>query len=270
MANIVWSGAASGDINATGNWVGGAVPTLSDVAVFNQGSVDADTNVTAPTNAVWLGLVVTPGYTGNIGGSGNALTVSFSGAGYRVEHYGAGQLWLKDSSGTTTGVYIATASANTIVDLGGNTMTDVTILRGMVTLAGDMGAITKLAIGQVNSVNDATVVLTAGMSAVTKAIIAAGTVTVNSTITTLNMAGGRLTIPVSSAGTLTTAEQTGGTIVHNGTSTVGTLLTTGGTFDLGTAAKTVTTADHVGNLIANEGIHTLTTEFDRRHMMVTA
>ena len=70
MANIVWSGAVSGDIENTGNWVGAVLPGASDVAIANQGSQDMDTNMD-PVAAQWAGLIVTPGYKGNIGGSGN-------------------------------------------------------------------------------------------------------------------------------------------------------------------------------------------------------
>lgn len=263
MANKVWSGATNGDINNTGNWVGGAVPGASDVAVFNQGSQDADTNVTSPTAASWTGLTITSGYTGNIGSSGNKLTVSLTGA---VKHSGSGQLWLEDSSGTTGDVFIYTGSANTVVDLGGNTMTNVNILRGTVTLAGTMGVITRLTIGRGGAIGDATVTFTSGMSAVTKCIMASGTATLNSTITTLEMAGGRLTAPVASSGTLTNVIQTGGVVKYHTTNTITDLYTVGGSFELGDDEMTVSQATHIGNLLHNPDLHTLTAEDDLSYM----
>ncbi len=259
MANRVWSGATDGDINNTANWVGGVIPDASgtDVAIFNQGSVDADTNVTAPTNAQWGGVIVMPGYTGNIGGSGNKLTVGAT----TVKHFGSGALWLEDG-GTTTDVFIACQNQNAVVDLGGNTMANVTLLRGNVTIAGDMGVITRLTIGTLGGVGDVSATLTSGMSAVTSAVISSGNVTLNATITTLDIAGGTLTLPVASSGTVTNCYQTGGTVNHNTTSTVTELYTTGGLFNLGSAAKTVTKVVHVGNLISDGTLHTLTTEFD--------
>jgi hypothetical protein len=234
MAIIEWNG-ATGDFNLGTNWVGSVAPGVADTALFNQGSQDVDTDVT--TIAALDGFVVYPTYTGTLGGSGNEITSSIN----FVKHFGSSALWLKDAAGTTDDVFIQCADASTAVNLGSATMTRVTLNRGNVTIAADMGTIALLAVGQVSSANDCNVTITTGAGTVTEYIQRSGTVTAPNTITDGSVGGGILNKTGTTSVTNLNAYP-GSTVNYKSSGTITWLRGFGGFVDLGDKALTVTNA----------------------------
>ena len=227
---------ATGDWNLGTNWIGGVVPGAGDIAVCDRESQVIDTNLSAI--AAILGLIIEPGYTGQIGASANLLTCSVTG---QIIHRGVAPLWFADAAGTTGDVYIAAANNAVVVHLGGNTITRIMAHRGNVTLDSTLGTVALTEIGYVaNQANDVVFDMQAG-GTLTDCIVNGGNVTLNGTATTIKQTAGRIVQPVGSVGVAATILQEGGVYRHlNGVNI--TRLHAHGTFDFGSAAKTVTTA----------------------------
>lgn len=262
MANIVWNG-STGNLATPGNWVGGVAPGASDVAVFNRGSQDVDPSL---GNIPALdGIEIQPGYGENepvaIGGSGNKMTSSVN----TVRHTGSAEFWFDDSAALTDDVFIRCLDRNVVVNLGGDTMTNVTILRGNVTLDGTTGVIALLAIGFVASVQqDVTLNIVTNANAITAAKMWGGDVTLNKTITTLDIANGLIKLPTGTSGSITQLYQLGGGVIRHNTLTTIALAYASGTLDLGREAKTVTKLIESpgANVIDNDVLHTITKRFN--------
>jgi hypothetical protein len=251
-----WTGAVSENATTAGNWTNGLPIAADDYAIFDRGSVNVDPS--QGNNAAFGKLIIRPGYTGTIGGSGNKMTSSIT----EVIHQGTADLWLDDAAGTTTDVYIRCASSNVVVQLGGNTMTNITLLRGNVTLDGGLGVCSSLQVGYVtNILTDVKCSIVTNASAITLCRQWGGHVTNNKTITVCSVRDGFHKIPVGTSGTLGTVYQEGGRVENFGVGTM-TLLSVGpGVFDLGLEAKTITKSMRLpgGTILnADSNIHTFT------------
>lgn len=260
MANIGWigiGGVVAGDATDGDNWVGGVAPGAADTAIFNSGSQDLDPSL--GNIAAIAGLEIYPDYGGDIGAVGNIMTTSIG----VVKHLGRAALWLADSAGVTTDVFIRTMDNNVVVNLGGDTMTNVTLLRGNVTIATSIGAISRLEVGHAgNRENDVQLLIVAGGTAVTLAQQWGGQITGYGTITSHYQCAGLITLPVGSAAAIANLYQTGGRCNHHVTSTI-TLAHVAGVLDLGQAAKTITKSTrYPGGRILRQAdtIHTFTAE----------
>lgn len=256
MANIVWNG-TTGQYNLAGNWIGGVAPGAGDVAIFNRGTQDVDPSL--GSIAATAGLEIYPDYGGAIGAVGNILTSSIT----TIKHLGRAALWAADSAGTTTDVFIRAVDNNVIVNLGGDTMTNVTLLRGNVTIATAIGAIARLEVGHAgNRGNDVTLMIVAGGTAITLCQQWGGQITGYGEITSLYQCAGLATLPVGSVGDIGNIYQTGGRINHYTTATID-LAHVAGVLDLGQAAKTITKSTrYPGGRILRQAdtIHTFTAE----------
>lgn len=230
-----WTGAASERADLTGNWTNGVPVAADDYGIFDRGSVNVDPSL--GDIAAFGKMIIRPGYQGKIGASGNKMTTSIT----EVIHEGTAELWLDDAAGTTADVYIRCASSNVVIQLGGDTMTNITLLRGNVTLDGTLGVCALLQIGYVSSLmTDVKCSIVNNGNAVTLCRQWGGTVTTNKTITALDMRDGSHKVPVNTSGVLTTVRQSGGRIENFGVGTIGELHVGPGTFDLGVQAKTIT------------------------------
>lgn len=255
MAVTYFHGAVDGDVTDNNNFTGNA-PGVGDVAVFDRGSVDVDPS--QGNVAAFGSLIIRPGYTGAIGASGNKMTSSID----KVIHTGVAPLWLDDSAGATTDVYIRCASSNVVVDLGGDTMAKITLLRGNITLDGTLGICALLQVGYVsNMLTDVKCSITTNANAVTVCRQWGGNVICNKEITTYIMKGGFSRIPVNTSGDWGTVRQDGGRMENFGVATLDELQVGPGTFDLGTQGKTITKSVlHPQGVLLNreEDVHTFT------------
>lgn len=256
MANIVWNG-STGSLNLGTNWIGGVAPGAGDVAIFNRGTQVVDSNLA--TIAAMAGLEIYPDYGGAIGAVGNILTSSIT----TIKHLGRAPLWAADSAGTTTDVFIRAMDNNVVVNLGGDTMTNITLLRGNVTIATTIGTIARLEVGHAGNVgNDVQLLIVAGGTAVTLAQQWGGQITGYGEITSLYQSAGLTVLPVGSAGDVGSIYQTGGRFNHYSTATID-LAHVAGVLDLGQAAKTITKSTRYpgGRIIRQaDTIHTFTNE----------
>ncbi len=253
MAKKVWNG-STGDLTDANNWVGGVVLGAGDVAIFNRGSQDVDPSL--GNIAAFDGLEIQPGYTGTIGGTGNKMTSSVA----LVRHVGNAELWFDDAAGTTVDVYIRATDRNVIVNLGGDTMTNVTLLRGNITLDGTMGVIALLKVGSVDSVQqDVTLNVVTNGNAITAGKISGGDTTLNKEMTTTNMSGGLINVPVGTSGDMGTIDMSGGVIRHNTSATIDLATVENATLDLGMEAKIVSKLIELSgsNVIDNDVLHTI-------------
>ena len=255
-ANIVWNG-VNGDITAAGNWIGGVAPVAVDTAIFNRGTQSVDPSIA--NIAALAGVEIYPDYGGDIGAVGNIMTTSIT----TLKHLGRAALWVADSAGVTTDVFIRTVDNNVVVNLGGDTMTNVTLLRGNVTIATTIGAISRLEVGHAgNRENDVRLEIVAGGTAVTLAQQWGGQIIGRGTITSHYQCAGLITFPVGSLGNFTNFYQTGGRANHYSEQTIA-LAHVAGVLDLGQAAKTISKSTRYpgGRIIKQaDTIHTFTAE----------
>ena len=258
MAKIPWNG-STGNLTTAGNWVGGVAPAGSDVAVFNRGSQDVDPSL--GDIAALDGIEVQPGYTGVIGGSGNKMTSSVN----TIRHVGSAEFWFDDAAGLTDDVFIRTTDRNVIVNLGGDTMTNVTILRGMVTLDGTTGIIALLTVGFVDNVQqDVTLNIVTNGNVVTLAKVWGGVTTLNKEFATTDISGGVIMVPTGTSGDMGVIYMGGGVIRHNTTATIDLAIVQNATLDLGREAKTVAKLIELpgSNVIDNDVLHDITVRFN--------
>lgn len=184
MPDTTWQG-STGDLTLAANWTGD-VPGNGDSAFFRAGlgSVGPSSNMTglADTLAkIHVGL----GYPFAIGGTGNHLQVSAT----KIEHFGSGKLWFKDDGGTTVDAIIAALGG---AELTGDTITNVRVLRGPVTLAGGLGATALVEVGRVLTATDANVIIEASAGTTTKFVQWGGTCTAKNLMTNGQVYGGTL------------------------------------------------------------------------------
>lgn len=258
MAAIEWNG-STGQLTTAANWVGGVAPDGAGTAVFNQGTQDVDP--TLGNIAALDGIEIYPGYEGAIGASGNKMTSSVN----TIKHLGRAPFWFDDAAGTTDDVFIRTVDRNVIVNLGGDTMTNVTILRGNVTLDGTTGVVALLDVGFVdNALQDVMLSIVNNGNAITAARFWGGNTMLNKTVTSAYVANGVVMLPVGTSGTLTNLYETGGTVTNNAGTDMTLAIVGPGTLDLGQTALTVSTGIWLpGSKIIKSGtIHTITAEHD--------
>lgn len=257
MADITyWTGAASEKVDLAGNWTNGVPVAADDYGVFDRGSVNVDPS---QGNIPAFGkMIIRPGYTGAIGGSGNKMTSSIT----EVIHQGTAALWLDDAAGTTADVFIRCASSNVVVQLGGDTMTRIHLYRGDVTLDGGLGICAILKVGYVSNIlSDVKCNIVTNGNVVTLCHQTGGRVILNKTITTLNVNGGFIRVPITTSGVLTNVYQGGGRVENFGVGAMTDLHVDAGTFDLGLQAKTIARAVRgpAGTILnADPDIHTFT------------
>lgn len=258
MANIVWNG-STGQLTTDANWVTGTAPAGTDVAVFNRGTQDVDPSL--GDIAALQGIEIQPGYTGTIGGTGNKMTSSVD----TIRHVGSAEFWFDDSAALTDDVFIRTTTRDVIVNLGGDTMTNVTLLRGNITLDGTTGVIALLTVGFVDSVEqDVRLNIVTNGNAVTLAKIWGGDIILNKEFVTTDIAGGLIKVPTGTSGDMGTIYMGGGVIRHNTTATIDLAIVQNATLDLGREAKTVTKLIELpgANVIDNDVLHTITKRFN--------
>ncbi len=258
MANIVWNG-STGQLTLAGNWVGGVAPGASDVAVFNRGNQSVDPSL--GNIAALTGIEIQPGYGADgvaaIGGTGNKMTSSVA----LVRHVGVAPFWFDDSAGTTVDVYIRAVDRNVVINLGGDTMTNVTLMRGDITLDGSTGVIARLKVGMVdNREQDVTLNVVTNANAITAGKISGGVITLNKEMVTTDMSGGLIKLPVGTSGDMGTIDMSGGVIRHNTLATIDLAVVENATLDLGMEAKIVTKLIELAgaNVIDNDILHTIT------------
>lgn len=119
MADKYWLGNVGtiGKIDDASNWSPSGVPTGSDNMYFTSGAISA-TSGTMPD--VTGNVLITTGFTGNIGASGSPLVVGNSN---RFTFGGLGQCFISVASGKTITQYQADRGVNSIAGLGTVTTT---------------------------------------------------------------------------------------------------------------------------------------------------
>ena len=255
MAIAYWigNGGVEGKLTDAANWVG-AEPGDTDDAIFNAGGVDVNPSLGQLTSSL-ANLLVYPGYTGNIGASGNEIDVGSA----VIKFFGGGEFWWKDN-GTTTDVYIRAADPSTVVNLGGDTAANIHCMRGTITIAGDMGAVTLLTVGMKdNPTTDVILDIVSGAGIITAYRQFGGTVTAAVQMATCELMNGIFTL--TGAFTITGGlSVSGGQYNHDSTGTIADMLLHGGRTDLGSTAKTITkSAIFPGaELVTDLGLHTYT------------
>jgi len=271
MANELstWTGAASTDWAAVGNWDTADVPDSGDTAVLNGRSAQAPVSNITGQGAIDLeALIVTREYRFGLGTAASSMTISAN----RLEVYGGTQIYYTDGAGTTDEV-IVLAPANTFVYLAGDTFTNITVGSGQCTIVGGGN------IGRVNvggwGLNPVVNILDNG-NTLTDLRVKDGTCFGSMITTRAHVSGGTFTHGLSdgtvSTRALTTVTVDGGNFVHNGTADITLADCLGGTVDFGAQEKAITTLRitqncNVKRLLADGGFpwHQVTNRYDYRN-----
>lgn len=74
MATVRWLG-VDGDLSNTANYSTGALPSAGDDFIIAQGAISITSNLTALSAIALKSWSVTPGFTGNIGASGQSIVI---------------------------------------------------------------------------------------------------------------------------------------------------------------------------------------------------
>ena len=78
MATRKWTGVTNGNAGTTTNWSGDTLPVDNDIVIFDSGAVDVDAGLSALLEIDLDLLVITEGYTGQIGTGWTARAVAAS------------------------------------------------------------------------------------------------------------------------------------------------------------------------------------------------
>jgi hypothetical protein len=264
MAISYWTGGTDGDLSDANNWTGG-VPGTGDTGVFNNGSVSVDPSLGAL--ALIGSIEIYPGYTGNIGASGNAWSCKVED---HIKHYGHAELWWESATLNAPDVFIACARNDVVVNLNGDGTygaVDITVMRGTVTLAGSLGATTRLTVSSIsNKAQDSRVTVVSNSNDITTTDQDGGEVTLNAESQTYILRAGNCTTPWGSNGKILNGYFTGGVFRHhstNGAANVTQVIAGNCVYDLGRGAKTV---DHLirlsGLRLLKSDLHTITADDD--------
>ena len=204
MTMRVWSSSGSGDLDLSANW-GGTAPIANDEMLFPDGNVHSVTSDLTGLAIDADEIITDPGYSGNIGSSGSPMVISAD----RVYVRGSGEFWYQDKATTTTDFCVVDAAMpTTVVNLSGDTITDVVALRGALTLA---GTVTNLNAGyHSNPSGDLTCIVESGAT-LTSVAQSGGNVTCDTAVTRWDMTGGRAT---QDTATVTTLNLMGGRMVY--------------------------------------------------------
>lgn len=198
---------------------------------------------------------VQEGWTGSIGAVGAPFECNAD----RVEYYGLGQFYYLDAGTTGTDYFVVNSKRDTgtdAVQISGDTITNLEVIRGRVTVANG-ASVTNLYVGYLNNPSsDAKVYLAASVDAMTLLVMNGGfceiRMSTNAIATALMNSG----LAVVEAATLTKWIQTGG-VTHFKTSTAATeVVVLGGLFDLTQNAvpKTITTFEQIGGEVRDAGV----------------
>ncbi len=265
MATKIWTGSVDGNFQTAGNWNGG-VPVSNDDAIVPSvatRSMDAGMD---QSGAVDLdSLVVHRGYAGNIGSSGNPLKIAAD----KVLFMGAGEFWFENDI-TTDDVRIIAATPQTVVNLGGDTITSIAILRGKVTIDGTTGAIADLNVGYfTDRLNDSRVTIAASAGTLTSLFQDGGKLWAGNTITTAHAHAGELT-KQGTTSIVTLEQHMGANVIYNSSGTITLARLRGGTLDLTQTGdvKAITTLWLFPDSTFKEiqELHTVTTRIDLRNL----
>lgn len=231
----VWTGGTDTDWSTAANWTAPTEPVNGDTAII--AAATARSIAGSDESAVDLAaILVEAGYMGDIGAPGTPLYISAD----LVKFFGSGNFYYKDGAGTTDLVLINSGSMANAIELAGDTITSCVILRGTVTLAGDITTMANLRIGYVTN-RESDVILTIAATATAYTVVdqAGGVVTCGSAATTWNQTAGQTTYHGAIA--MTTLNLKGGRMNYTSTGTLGTAWVYGGAvLDLTGGAKTVT------------------------------
>lgn len=266
MANKYWTSTSSGDYSVAGNWTPSGVPVANDVVYITAGSA----SITAGLNQSAVGLdgfFVEAGYTGSIGSPSAYLQITVD-TGEPVALAGSGVIYLDLGSSDVSPIVNNTATVTGTSGFGlyllGSALATLTVNKGVVGLAarGDQtSAATTLNVNWINSqLTDATVVCGAGVT-LTTVNQTGGTLTINSAATTVTTLAG--TCFILGSGAVTTLTNNGAALYPASTGTITTCNANSGTTDFtrSLAARTVTTLATAGQnatIIMDESYLTVT------------
>lgn len=255
MADIIWTGSTDGDWTNTGNWLGGALPTVGDNIYFiSEYNNNLDTNLNRVADGIYGTLTVHKGFTATIGAATGYLqikcgNVSFDGTGLcfidvDVSAIDISVLGTARAQTGQSGVYFKGSAIDELNVIGGTV--------GIADRAGETATVTTI------NVNGGTCNIGSGAT-LTTATVYAGTLNSESGLTTLNLIGGNATIE----GNITTANLERGTLTYNGTGTITTCNAQGGVIDCfrSALARTITTLNLKpgGGAIYDPDVVTVTT-----------
>lgn len=231
----VWQGATDA-YDLAGNWSLIVPVNTNEVRIPGTSGQEIQTGLNQ-TAVDLASFIVEPPYAQAIGGPGNPLITS---AGL-VKFFGSGDFYYQDGNGTTDVMLINSGSMANTIQLGGDTITDCTLLRGTITFPATLTTMTTLRIGHVtNRESDVNLTIVAGGTALTTVYQAGGIVANGVAATTWDMAAGTTTH--SGSVSITTLIQRGGYMHYTSTGTITTAWVYGGaTLDLTGGRKTVTT-----------------------------
>lgn len=207
MAIAVAQAGGAGNWDATASWDTGIVPVTGDDVIFPAGLTQPFlTNLDQSSKAAGAGVDLNLFYrdrncSAAIGASGNPLRV---GCNKLIDH-GSGVLFYKNLPATlnTDLVIIDAASPNVAVELDGDRIVNLIVLRGTVTLAGTIAAMDLMQVHYRNNPDaDARVTINATGSTLTELLMSGGIVTAHNAITRAIVNGGHLTKDITTITTL--------------------------------------------------------------------
>lgn len=267
MADKYWIGTTS-DYSVAGNWSPSGAPVAGDVVYIPAGSgaIQAGLN----QSAVALdGFFVEPGYSQPIGTASANLQITLDTAKPFV-FAGQNTAFIDLGASATTAVVNQTALVTTGFGLYllGTALTSLTVNRGVVGFAARGEGASAAATVNVNFITnisgDATLVCGAGVT-LTTVNQTGGTLTIQSAATTVNVQNG--TTFITGTGAITTLTNNGGTVYPASTGTITTCNANSGSTDFtrSLAARTVTNLNSAGQnaeIVIDESIVTVTNKLN--------
>lgn len=238
MAVNSWLSTANGDVNTGANWSLGTVPTDGEDVIIDSGSVNITGSLTTLNTIDLASFTIGPNYTGQVGSS-NVAPMKFNVTGKVVVNGGGSQHYLSAGDAAWVSAYILGVGST------GNGNCSV------------MGAITTLIVERgVVRIHSGTTTTCHYAPASSGSKIQLNT----GTITTLHMADGTVDCLDAAAGTITTANQLGGSLIVRTAQTLTTLNNYGGTCWF-LPTTTMTTANVIGGtlILAGMTVQTVTT-----------
>lgn len=258
-------GTTSDDWDVTGNWLEGVVPINDDSVVLSALAVRGpQTNVdqTAKNGGAGIDLDLLyshPGFKYAVGSSGNPLKVGCD----KLVVMGSGEFWYQNApAGLDTDIaYITAATPGTLVNLGGDTITELFALRGTIALDATLGAMTRLHVGYMDTrQSDVTLKINSAAGTLTDLFQGGGRVFADNLISNAVVYGGELEKGSTTAITVLDVMATGN-VIYNSSGTI-TTARVRGRLDLtkSSDAKTITTCIIFpgGDLKKIDELHTFT------------
>ena len=267
MADKYWVGTTD-NYGTAGNWSPAGVPVAGDVVYIPAGSGAIQSGLNQ--SAVALdGFFVEPGYSQLIGTSSANLQITLA-AGEPFVFAGQNTAFIDLGASATTAVVNQTALATVGYGLYllGTALTVLTVNRGVVGFAARGEGASTAAVVNVNYVTnitgDATLVCGAGVT-LTTVNQTGGTLTIQSAATTVNVQNG--TTFITGVGAITTLTNNGGTVYPASTGTITTVNANSGSTDFSRslAARTVTTLNSAAQnaeIVIDESVVTVTNKLN--------